>query len=51
MIYRVAINKKYQYIKVYRILKKVGGKESGISKEFSKIVDKFFNKNKPVGSL
>lgn len=46
MIYNVIINKKYRYIRVYEILKKIGkeGGENKLSKAFEKFVNRFFVK-------
>ncbi|MEM3781462.1 MAG: hypothetical protein QXT43_00665 [Candidatus Micrarchaeaceae archaeon] len=51
MIYTVTINKKYSYIKVYKILKRIGPSENKISKVFANLVDRFVSKREQKGSL
>ncbi|MGC9037254.1 MAG: hypothetical protein ACP5GD_01365 [Candidatus Micrarchaeia archaeon] len=45
MKYIVSINKKYRYIKVYKIVKKIGQQENKLSIAFSKLIDKLISKN------
>lgn len=40
MEYSVTINKKFRYVKVYRIIKKTKGEPNFISKKMQSLVDK-----------
>ncbi|MGC8675953.1 MAG: hypothetical protein ACP5T3_00340 [Candidatus Micrarchaeia archaeon] len=51
MIYAVTINKKYSYIKVYRIVKRIGGSENKLSKAFENLVNRLVAKKGEAGSL
>ncbi|MEM0146904.1 MAG: hypothetical protein QW091_00295 [Candidatus Micrarchaeaceae archaeon] len=51
MIYTVRINKKYNYIKVYKILKRIGGNENKLSKALANWIDKLASKKEQTGSL
>ncbi len=51
MLYTVVVNKRFRYIRVYKIVKRIEGNENAISKALAAFVDKFFNKNKQEGSL
>lgn len=44
MQYFVTINKKYQYVKVYNILKRINESTNPISKAFASFVDKLMTK-------
>lgn len=44
MKYNVAINKQYTYIKVYRIVKKVGERSNAVSKALSEFVENLLSK-------
>jgi hypothetical protein len=46
MKYFVAVNKKYQYIKVYSILKKVNESTDPLSRAAAAFVDRFILKKK-----
>lgn len=49
MKYVVTINKKYQYIRVYKIVKKIGQKENKLSIAFAKLVDRLVSKSQQSG--
>lgn len=44
MKYYVSLNRKYQYVKVYKIVKKVNEKNNLLSEKFSSLVDRLFLK-------
>jgi len=48
MKYNVAINKRYQYIKVYTVLKKMQGNTNALSKLVSEMVEKYLIKKGPT---
>lgn len=50
MRYNVAVNKKYQYVKVYNVLKKTQGNTNAVSLYVAKLVEKYLLKKKPSGS-
>ena len=49
MIYEVAVNKKYQYVKVYRIVKRINENTNPVSRAAARFVDKFILKKKGTG--
>ena len=46
MRYSVSINRKYQYVKVYNILKKVNENMNPVSKAAARFVDRLFSHKK-----
>lgn len=44
MKYNVVVNKQYNYIKVYKIIKKVGENENKLSRAVAAFVDNLFSK-------
>jgi len=46
MRYYISINRRYQYIKVYNVLKRVNENTNAISKMVSSFVERFVLKNK-----
>ena len=46
MKYSVTVNRKYQYVKVYNIVKKINENTNALSKAASRFVDRFFLKRK-----
>ncbi len=49
MLYYVTVNKKFRYIRVYTIVKRVGEHENKLSKAFAALIDKLITKQ--TGSL
>ncbi len=49
MRYVVSIRTRYRYIRVYKILKKIGQNENKLSLAFSKLINKLVNKNQQSG--
>lgn len=47
MKYYVSLNKKYRYLKVYRIVKRVHENSNSISRAVAALVDRFVLKKKP----
>jgi hypothetical protein len=49
MRYAVAINRKYQYVKVYKIVRKINENTNALSKAASRFMDRFLLKKKETG--
>ncbi|MDE1854800.1 MAG: hypothetical protein KGH57_00560 [Candidatus Micrarchaeota archaeon] len=49
MKYFVAVNRKYQYVKVYNVIKKINENTNALSKATSRFIDKFLLKKKGTG--
>ena len=49
MPYEVTINKKFTYVKLYKIVKSVKGEQNKISKMLTNLTAKYLLKKKPSG--
>lgn len=49
MIYAVTVNRKYQYVKVFKILKKMNESTNPLSKAAEKLIGRFILKKKGEG--
>lgn len=45
----VAVNRKYQYVKVYKVLKRVNESTNRLSEFTAKLIDRFMQKGKGTG--
>ncbi|MCL5100553.1 MAG: hypothetical protein M1122_01175 [Candidatus Marsarchaeota archaeon] len=46
MEYEVIVNKKFRYVKVYTILKKIGGNVNPLAKSVQKFMDRYIARKK-----